>query len=209
MSLRQMKVHICIALGGGFELALACEFLVVEESSQLMALEVMGGMIPVAGGLQRLAERIGRACAIRMVMLSEPISGSDAAARGIATHAVPTGALQQATTELGMKLSNGPTRAYAAIKCIMKVWSPGVAAADLLMPDVVAVLYESDDVVAATKEVVTWVKSSAPRWPRCPPWPLNTAVGTRPTAQPQGRRTLASRIIQQHAPMGTSARCEE
>jgi enoyl-CoA hydratase/carnithine racemase len=69
-----------MALGGGFELALACDFLVVEESTTFIALEVMGGMVPVAGGIQRLAERIGRTRTIRMVMLAEPLSGQHAAA---------------------------------------------------------------------------------------------------------------------------------
>jgi enoyl-CoA hydratase/carnithine racemase len=148
-----------MAMGGGIELALACDFLVVEESTKFFAVEIMGGMMPLAGGVQRLAERIGRACTIRMVMLAEPISGAQAAAWGIATHAAPTGELQQATTDLALKLSNGPTRAYAAIKGIIKAWSPGVAAADLLLPDFAADLYESEDVATAMKEVATSVGS--------------------------------------------------
>jgi enoyl-CoA hydratase/carnithine racemase len=77
-----------------------------------------------------------------MMMLAEPISGEQAAALGIATHVVSSGQLQKATTDLALKLSTGPTRAYAAIKGLMKAWSPGVAAADLLLSDLSADLYE-------------------------------------------------------------------
>ena len=85
------------------------------------------------------------------MLLAEPISGEQAAALGIATHVVSSGDLQKATTDLALKLSIGPTRAYAAIKGLMKAWSPGVAAADLLLSDLSADLYESKD-AAAWKE---------------------------------------------------------
>ena len=141
-----------MAVGGGFELALACDFLVVEASATLFSVEVMGGMLPGAGGIQRIADRLGRARTIRMIMLAEPISGEQAAALGIATHVVSSGQLQKATTDLALKLSTGPTRAYAAIKGLMKAWSPGVATADLLLSDLSAHLYESKDAAAAWQE---------------------------------------------------------
>jgi enoyl-CoA hydratase/carnithine racemase len=134
-----------MAVGGGFELALACDFLVVEASATLFSVEVLGGMLPGAGGIQRIADRIGHARTIRMMMLAEPISGEQAAALGIATHVVSSGELQKATTDLALKLSTGPTRAYAAIKGLMKAWSPGVAAADLLLSDLSADLYENKE----------------------------------------------------------------
>src|SRR4029077_6514295 len=134
-----------MAVGGGFGLALACDFLVVETSATLFSVEVMGGMLPGAGGIQRIADRLGRARTIRMMMLAEPISGEQAATLGIATHVVSSEELQKATTDLALKLSTGPTRAYAAIKGLMKAWSPGVAAADLLLSDLSADLYESKD----------------------------------------------------------------
>ena len=109
-------------------------------------------MLPGAGGIQRVADRIGRARTIRMMMLGEPISGEQAAALGIATHVVSYRELQQVTVDLVSKLSTGPTRAYAAIKGLMKAWSPGVAAADLLLSDLSADLYESKDYSYAWKQ---------------------------------------------------------
>src|ERR1700693_83496 len=49
-----------ISFGGGFELALACDFLVVAENATLRCVEVTTAMLPVAGALQRIAERAGR-----------------------------------------------------------------------------------------------------------------------------------------------------
>src|ERR1700741_3949681 len=54
-----------IAFGGGFELALACDFLVAAENATLRCVEVTTAMLPIAGALQRLAERAGRARASR------------------------------------------------------------------------------------------------------------------------------------------------
>src|SRR5258707_9004212 len=78
-----------IAFGGGFELALACDFVVAAENAVFCCVEVTTGMLPIAGPLQRLAERAGRARASRFSMLGEPILGKQAGELGIATHVVP------------------------------------------------------------------------------------------------------------------------
>src|SRR5260221_2187165 len=78
-----------VAFGGGFELALACDFLVAADTAVFRCVEVTTGMLPIAGALQRLAERVGRARASRYSMLGEPISGAEASTLGIATHIVP------------------------------------------------------------------------------------------------------------------------
>src|SRR5712675_624359 len=74
------------AFGGGFELALACDFIVAAENAVFRCVEVTTGMLPIAGALQRLAERVGRGRASRFSMLGEPIPGGVAGELGIATH---------------------------------------------------------------------------------------------------------------------------
>jgi enoyl-CoA hydratase/carnithine racemase len=134
------------AFGGGFELALACDFLVVAQDAVLRCVEVTTAMLPIAGGLQRLAERAGRQRASRFSMLGEPISGAEAVALGIASHAVPEGQLDAATDALAAKLADGPTRSYAATRTLLKAWSSGgVAAADLVTLDVAMELYNGSD----------------------------------------------------------------
>jgi enoyl-CoA hydratase/carnithine racemase len=135
-----------IAFGGGFELALACDFLVAADAAILRCVEVTTAMLPIAGALQRIAERAGRARASRFAMLGEPISGREAGALGIATHVVPENELSTSAAALAKQLATGPTRSYAATRTLLKAWSSGgVAAADLMMLDVAMELYNGAD----------------------------------------------------------------
>jgi enoyl-CoA hydratase/carnithine racemase len=136
-----------IAFGGGFELALACDFLVTAENAIFRCVEVTTAMLPIAGALQRIAERTGRARASRLAMLGEPISGREAAEMGIAPHVVPENELSATAAALVRQLATGPTRSsYAATRTLLKAWSSGgVAAADLVMLDVAMELYNGAD----------------------------------------------------------------
>jgi enoyl-CoA hydratase/carnithine racemase len=135
-----------IAFGGGFELALACDFLITTPDSTFRCIEVTTAMLPIAGALQRLAERVGRARASRFAMLGEPIAGSVAQELGIATHCVPAEKLTETATALARQLANGPTRSYAAIRTLLKAWSSGgVGGADLVMLDIAMELYSGAD----------------------------------------------------------------
>jgi enoyl-CoA hydratase/carnithine racemase len=135
-----------VAFGGGFELALACDFLVAADDAVFRNVEVTTAMLPIAGALQRIAERAGRARASRFAMLGEPISGREAGEFGIATHVVPEKELAATAAALAKQLSIGPTRSYAATRTLLKAWSSGgVAAADLVMLDVAMELYDGED----------------------------------------------------------------
>src|ERR1700744_924152 len=102
-----------VAFGGGLELALACDFIVAAENAVFRCVEVTTGMLPIAGALQRLAERVGRGRASRFAMLGDPISGALAGELGIATHVVPDAHVEHTVMELAQKLASGPTRSYA------------------------------------------------------------------------------------------------
>jgi enoyl-CoA hydratase/carnithine racemase len=135
-----------LAFGGGFELALACDFLIASETAVFRCVEVTTAMLPIAGALQRLAERVGRARASRFSMLGEPIPGAQAGALGIATHVVPDTQLESEADALARRLASGPTRSYAATRTLLKAWSSGgVTAADAVMLDVTMDLYDGSD----------------------------------------------------------------
>src|ERR1700730_98319 len=145
------------AIGGGFELALACEFLVAAEDATFFAVEIRSGNIPLAGGLQRLAERVGRARAVKLALLGEPFSGIIAGDLGIATLVVPEADLDETSRKLVDKLANGPTKAYAAARTLLKAWSAGgVAAADVMMLDVAIDLFGTED---TTKGILNSAKA--------------------------------------------------
>jgi enoyl-CoA hydratase/carnithine racemase len=135
------------AFGGGFELALSCDFLVAADNAVFRCIEVTTGFIPIAGGLQRLAERVGRSRASRFAMLGEPISGALAGNLGIATHVVASSMVEDTAAELAATLANGPTNAYAAVRTLLKAWSAGgVPAADAVMLDITMPLHATEDV---------------------------------------------------------------
>ena len=134
------------AFGGAFELALACDFIVVAEDAVFRCIEASVGSAPVAGAVQRLAERIGRSRAARYAMLCEPMSGATAGQLGIATSVLPADEVEAAALKLAQDLSIGPTRSYAAIRTLLKAWSGGgVPSADSMILDVTMALHGSED----------------------------------------------------------------
>jgi enoyl-CoA hydratase/carnithine racemase len=135
------------AEGGGFELALACDLIVASENAAFSNPEVTTAMLPIAGGMQRLADRIGRTRAARMAMFGDSISASEAFRLGFVSHLLPTERqLRQEVDALARHIATGPTRAYAAMRAVLNAWSNGgVAATDALMLDLTMDLFSSAD----------------------------------------------------------------
>lgn len=85
------------ALGGGFELALMADLMIVHTEARLGLPETNLGLIPGAGGAQRLLALAGRARASRMVLTGEMITGETAHAWGIAAYLTSGSALDEAS----------------------------------------------------------------------------------------------------------------
>jgi enoyl-CoA hydratase/carnithine racemase len=134
------------AFGGAFELALACDMIVAAENCTFRCIEASVGSAPVAGGVQRLAERAGRAMAARYTMLSEPMTGVTAGQLGVAAFVVPEADLEATATSLVRKLAAGPTRSYGAIRALLKAWAGGgVPGADSVLLDITMALHGTED----------------------------------------------------------------
>jgi enoyl-CoA hydratase/carnithine racemase len=139
-----------VTFGGGFELALACDFIVAAENAVFRCVEVTAGMLPAAGALQRLAERVGRERASRFVMLGEPISAPVASQLGIAAQVVPEAELAQTVEAMAQKLAIGPTKSCAATRILLNAWSSGgIPTADAAMLEVVTDLFNTEDCTRA------------------------------------------------------------
>jgi enoyl-CoA hydratase len=106
------------ALGGGSELTLCCDFrIMVEDGRSLIGqTESSLGIIPGAGGTQRLPRLIGKARAQRYVIESTRLSAKEAEAVGWVDRAIPTEEFQAAVDELAGKLAKAATFAIAMIK---------------------------------------------------------------------------------------------
>jgi enoyl-CoA hydratase/carnithine racemase len=107
------------ALGGGLELALACDLRIAAEDARLGLPEPRLGLIPGAGGTQRLPRVAGEAVAKRLILGAEVISGAQAAALGVVHWAVPSGELAARARAIAQDIASLPAAALAEAKaCI-------------------------------------------------------------------------------------------
>jgi enoyl-CoA hydratase/carnithine racemase len=143
------------AFGGGFELALHADLIIASESARLRFSEATLGVAPLAGGIQRVAERAGRAVAARLVMLSEEMSAIEAARLNVVAKIVPDDKLEGEALALAGKLAKGPTRAHAVSKLVLSAWSTsGVRAADEVMISAVCDLLATRDAEAGVASAI-------------------------------------------------------
>jgi enoyl-CoA hydratase/carnithine racemase len=105
-----------VALGGGLELALACDIRVAVESAELGLPEVRIGIIPGAGGTQRLARTIGVAGAKELILTGRRVKGARAYMMGLVSEIVPAGALAEAAARVVAEISTAGPLALAAAK---------------------------------------------------------------------------------------------
>ena len=103
------------ALGGGCELALACDIRIAAETAKFGQPELGLGIIPAAGGTQRLPRVVGMGWAKHLILTGEIIDAKQALAIGLVTAVTPAGQLQPRARELAKKiLRQGPLAARLA-----------------------------------------------------------------------------------------------
>jgi enoyl-CoA hydratase/carnithine racemase len=94
-------------LGGGFELAQRCDLIFAADNAVFGQPEVRLGLIPGAGGIQRLATSIGKARTMRLVLTGETITGAEAFDWGLASWRTTPGDALQSAMEIAVKLGKG------------------------------------------------------------------------------------------------------
>jgi enoyl-CoA hydratase/carnithine racemase len=98
-----------IAMGGGLELAISCQFRIVVEGAKLGLPEVKLGIIPGTGGTQRLPRLIGKTKAYEILLTGDPIDAEEAYRIGLVNKVVPKGEAVKAAEELARRImANGP-----------------------------------------------------------------------------------------------------
>lgn len=114
------------ALGGGLELALACDFRVVSDTARVGLPEAQLGLVPGGGGTQRLTRLCGPAVAKRLMLGAEVVHGAEAVALGVADWVFPHAELQSRTRAIADRIAALPPTALAACKrCIALATAPG------------------------------------------------------------------------------------
>jgi enoyl-CoA hydratase/carnithine racemase len=105
------------ALGGGYEIALACDLRVAAEGSYRIGLpEVTLGLLPGSGGTQRLPRLIGRGRALELMASGRTVTPDEAHRLGMVDRLVPAGELDKTVAELAAGLAGGAPLAIAAVK---------------------------------------------------------------------------------------------
>lgn len=113
------------AMGGGLELALACDLRIASEDVKLGLPEARLGLLPGAGGTQRLTLLCGQATSKRLILGGEVVDGREAARLGIVQWAVPATELQARATALAAQVAALPAASLAACKsCIGAAGKP-------------------------------------------------------------------------------------
>jgi enoyl-CoA hydratase len=104
-------------MGGGYELALACDFRLAADGPYQIGLpEVLLGLLPGGGGTQRLARLIGRGPALEALLFGAVYSPAEALRLGMVNRVVPPAALMATATQWAENLAARPPRSVAAIK---------------------------------------------------------------------------------------------
>ncbi len=104
------------ALGGGCELAMLCDMLIAGEGAQFGQPEIKLGVMPGAGGTQRLTRAIGKAKAMEMVLTGRTMGAREAEAHGLVTRVVPDEETIPAALELASAIAAMPPLAVIAAK---------------------------------------------------------------------------------------------
>ena len=104
------------AMGGGCELALACDIVIAAESAQFALPEIKLAMLPGAGGTQRLPRAIGKAKAMDMCLSARMLNAEEADRYGLVSRVVPDAELQAVTLKLATQIAGYSLPALMAIK---------------------------------------------------------------------------------------------
>lgn len=104
------------ALGGGCELAMHADIIVAGEGARFGQPEIRVGIMPGAGGTQRLTRAVGKFKALKMLLTGEPVSAADAAAMGMVSEVVADDRVETRALELAELIAAQPPLAARAIK---------------------------------------------------------------------------------------------
>lgn len=115
------------ALGGGCELCMLCDMIVASETAQFGQPEINIGVMPGAGGTQRLTRAVGKARAMEMVLTGNFISAEEAREAGLINKVVPVQLYLDEAIKLGQKIAEkSPIAVQMAKESVLKAFDTGL-----------------------------------------------------------------------------------
>jgi len=143
------------ALGGGLEMALACDIRVAVDEAKLGLPEVTRGMIPGSGGTQRLSRLIGLGKALELILTGAIIDAHEALRLGLVNKVVPRSDLLSAAEEYARKIvSNGPLAVVFAKEAVRKGYEMSLDDGLRLEADLSSLLQTSEDIKEGARAFV-------------------------------------------------------
>jgi enoyl-CoA hydratase len=143
------------ALGGGCELALACDFIYASERAKLGQPEVNLGLMPGFGGTQRLSRRVGLGLARELVFTGDHVDAERALAIGLVNAVVPPAELLDRARATAQKIaSKAPLAVAASKRALQKGYDADLTTACELEATAFSTLFASEDMREGTKAFV-------------------------------------------------------
>jgi enoyl-CoA hydratase len=116
------------ALGGGLELAMHCDMIIASENARFGQPEIQLGIIPGAGGTQRLARTLGKYRTMEMVLTGSMVSAQELAQLGLVNHVVPQSELRHEALKLAHKVaSQAPIAARLAKNAVLAAFETALS----------------------------------------------------------------------------------
>ena len=133
-------------MAGGFELALFCDLIWAAEGTMLGLPETRLGIVPLAGGVERIAARAGLGRARSVALGGQLHTAEEFAAWGVIDRVLAADEFHSAAQEFASRLAAGPSRAFAVVKELSRGYSAGgIAGADALLIDAAVGLFDTED----------------------------------------------------------------
>ena len=151
-----------MALGGGMEIALACDLVIASETATFGLPEVKRGLIPACAGLFRGPRALPLNIATELILTGDSISAQRAAELGFANQVVPTGTALEAAKALANKIcQNGPVAVQLALEAIRASVATNDELGWKLTEEARTAVYESED---RAEGVLAFFEKRAPQW---------------------------------------------
>ncbi len=133
-------------MAGAFELALFCDLIWAADGTMLGLPETRLGIVPLAGGVERLAARAGLGRARAVVLGGDLYSAAELARWGAVDRVVAADELHAEAEKFALGLAGGPTRAYAVVKDLVRAYTTdGIEGADARLLDAAVGLFDTED----------------------------------------------------------------
>ena len=151
-----------VALGGGCEITLACDFIYVSENSEMGLPEINRGLLPGWGGTQRLPRRIGLAKAKKMILTGETVNGIEAKEIGLADEVCAMDKLEETVMAFAGKLASKAPLGLKKIKgAINKGFDTDIQSGLKIEQEALGFLLQTEDF---QEGIAAFMQKREPQW---------------------------------------------